>query len=478
METELLMSDDLLDDLAELVPPGGPAVHLVGGYLRDRLLGREPVDIDLLVEGAAGPFLTALSRRAGFEPVVFSRREPVTYRVAMGDWLIDVSSCRPGGLDEALARRDFTINALAFPLTRKEPGVPRTFESPLDPLGGLADLRAGRIRHITTAALEEDPVRLLRAVRLAVILDGFTLDPGLKTEIARRARLIDEAPAERILAEMEIILASQRAGIGLRMLAGLDLLFRIFPELEPLRDLAQNRWHRYDVLEHTLRCVAEADVLQGGYPAIAIDARLGVEDAEILKWAALYHDVGKAQTRQVGEDGAIHFYGHETVSARIVRTALARLRVGGRKSDRVRILVENHLRLTLLSSSPASEKSLRRLVHQMKYDTPLLCLLALADRRAGGGPDFDARMRALEGLTARVMGLLQMEGERVISPAPLLSGEEVMEILGIGPGPRVGSVIRWLTRLQVEERLSRHDEAVQLLRSLPPSRLQTLDDEA
>jgi len=468
------MSEDLLEVLADLAHGAGATVYVVGGYLRDRLLGREPVDLDLLVEGSASGFLHALSRRAAFDPVTFSRHEPITHRVAMDDWLIDVMACPPGGLVEELERRDFTINALAAPLaasaaTRLGPTI--------DLVGGLADLKAARIRHIHARGLDEDPVRLLRAIRLAVVLEGFTLDDSLKSEIRSRAAGIAAAPVERVLAEMEVMLASPRAGVALRLMEEMDLLFQILPELRPLAGLRQNRWHRYDALEHTLRCVQEADVLQAGYPALMIDTRLGVEDAEVLKWAALYHDAGKAGTARTGEDGEVHFYGHETLSAEIAAHALLRLRVSGRKLDRVHKLVESHLRLTLLAEGEASEKALRRIVHQLKYDTPLLCLLALADRRAGGGERFDERLARLERLAARLMGVFISEGEAVISPSPLLSGHEVMEILGLRPGPRVGSVMKWLTRLQVEERLTQRDEAVELLRSLPASRLNTLDDD-
>jgi putative nucleotidyltransferase with HDIG domain len=476
---DVRMFEDLLRDLARLAAASHATVYIVGGYLRDRLVGREPVDLDLLVEGSPAAFLHALSREAGFEPVVFSRREPITYRIAMGDWLIDVSACRAGGLHEALQRRDFTINALAAPLNpaaSHETGF--ALDAPIDPLGGLVDLKARRIRHITAQGLDEDPLRLLRAVRLAVALDGFRLDAELEREIRKRAHLIASCPAERILAEMEVILACDRAGAGLRMMAGLGLLFHVFPEMAPLKGLHQNRWHRYDVLEHTLRCVEEADGLQAGHPAIRIEAPLGVEDAEILKWAALYHDVGKASTAHPGDDGEIHFYGHETLSASLAEEALARLRLGRHKIDRVCTLIRNHLRLTLLEAGPMmSDKALRRLVHQLRYDTPLLCLLAMADRRAGGGPDFEQRLHDLELLAGRVMDVMLLEGARIISPPPLLTGDEVMRILGIEPGPRVGSVMRWLTRLQVEERLTRQDQAVALLKSLPASRLLTLDNE-
>ncbi len=472
------MSEELLDQIAALASRSSSTVYVVGGYLRDRLLGREPLDLDLLVEGSIAPFLDALSEKAGFEPVVFSRHEPITYRVAMDDWLIDVSACRRGGLDDALRRRDFTINAMASPLAGPHGAGGGELGKPIDPLGGLDDLKARRIRHITPRGLQEDPVRLLRAIRLAAVLDGFSLDPVLVSELERKAPLLESAPVERVMAEMEVILASPRAGMALRLMARSGLLFRVIPELASLQGLAQNAWHRYDAFEHTLRCVENADSLQDGEAAIGIDEPLGVEDAEILKWAAVLHDTGKAATALTDAEGVVHFYGHEAVSAEIATAALARLRASARKSARVHALVAAHLRLTLLCASESvSDRALRRLVHEVKHDTPLLCLLALADRLAGGGPDFERRYGQLQQLAARVLGVLRGEGEAVISPAPLLSGHEVMEILALPPGPRVGAVLRWLTKMQVEEKLSRHDDAVRLLQSLPPSKVLTLEDE-
>ncbi len=468
------MPEALLADLSDLAKATHATAWIVGGYVRDRLLGREPVDVDLLVEGDPGPFLTSLARKAQFSPVVFSRAEPVTWRIAMGDWLIDVTSCPPGGLPEAMARRDFTINALASPLAASDPAG----AAPVDVTGGIADLTARRLRHTSEEALDADPLRLLRAVRLAVILEGFQLDPGLKEAIRRRAHMISRPAPERVMQEVEVILASPRAAAGLRMMQETGLLFHVFPELRPLAGLAQNRWHRFDALEHTLVCVEQADQLQSGCPRIGLPDRLSPENAEVLKWAALYHDTGKAATARRGDDGDVHFHGHEVASASLTERALSRMRAAARKSDRICLLVENHLRLILLAEGPATPKALRRLVHQVGFDTPLLCLLALADRRAGGGPEFERRLELLETLAAQVVELLQSEGESVISPQPLLSGKDVMQILELTPGPMVGSVLRYLSRLQVEGRLTRREEAITLLRSLTPSRLVTLDDEA
>ncbi|HKY33211.1 MAG TPA: HD domain-containing protein [Candidatus Polarisedimenticolia bacterium] len=465
------MMQPLLEELARLAAGSGSRVYLVGGYLRDRLLGREPVDVDLLVEGDPAPFLASLARRARFDPVVFSRKTPVTYRTAVDEWLVDVSSFPRGRLGEELARRDFTINALAAPLDSPEGPI-------IDPTGGLPDLLARTIRHVSPESLDEDPVRLLRAVRLAVTLDGFVLHAELRAAMGRRAAAIAGAAAERVLAEMELILAAPRAGAGARILHDAGLLTRLLPELAPLEGLAQNRWHRWDALEHTLRAVEEADALQAGPPPAGFTGPPGLEDAEMVKWAALLHDTGKAATRTTDASGQTHFHGHETVSAELARRALARLRMPSRKAGRIELLVASHLRLSLLSAEPqASERGLRRLLHLVKSDTPLLCLLALADRRAAGGEASDLASARLEPWVERAMEMLQAEGERLIAPAPLLSGHDVMAVLGIGAGPRVGAVLRWLTRRQVDGRLKTREEAMEVLHGLPASTLLTLDED-
>ena len=256
------------------------------------------------------------------------------------------------------------------------------------------------------------------------------------------------------------------------------MLFHLFPDLAPLEGLAQNRWHDHDALEHTLRCVEETDRLQSGHEAIGVDAPLEAVEAEILKWSALYHDTGKAATADKDAEGETRFVGHETVSSEIARRVLQRYRVGRRRVERVCLLVANHLRLLLLAGEgTVTDRALRRLVHTVKHDTLLLCLLAVADRLSGGGPRQTERLAQVEGVAARALETLRTQGDQVVRPRSLLTGGEVMEILGLEPGPRVGSVMRWLTRQQVEAGLNSRTEAIRLLRSLTASGLDSLDDE-
>jgi len=440
---------------------------VVGGWVRDRLLSRPSADLDLVIEGEPRPFIDALGTLTGHPPVRFERAGIVTWRFVAAEGPVDVTSCPAGGLGPELRRRDITINAMAAPV--KAHGVDML--AVVDPLGGHADLVARRIRVTSEDALAADPLRLLRVIRLAVVLD-FTVERATLEAIAGMTEALARVAAERVAAEMEQILVSGRAAIGLRLMQQTGLLRQALPFLTPLEGLAQNRWHAHDALEHTLRACAAMERQRGSMPEIGLDEPVDGEDLEVLMWAALLHDAGKAATATRDEEGQVHFFGHEIASAEIAQRFLRDLRIAGRTIDRTTLLVRHHLRPILLSSgTEATERAVRRLVNLMKEDTALLCRLALADLEAAGGEHAAERRDSLHRLVARVMRASASEGGRLMAPSPLLSGEEVMELLAIGPGPRVGAVMRWLTRLQVDQRVTTRDEATALLRSLPPSRL-------
>lgn len=459
--------DSLLPRLGSLSLSLGIRLWVVGGWVRDRLLSRASADLDLVVEGEPRRFVAALTPITGHVAAQFERKGFVTWRMATEGGQIDITSCPPGGLDAELRRRDVTINAMAAPVGVRGADMLAV----VDPLGGYADLRARRLRATSAAALADDPLRLMRVIRLSVVLD-FMVELETLAIIDSMPETIATVAVERTSSEMGLILASGRGSVGLRLMQQTELLFHVLPFLVPLAELAQNRWHDHDVLEHTMRACAAAERLKGSMPEIGLGDPVIGEDLEILMWAALLHDAGKAATAARGEDGAMHFHGHEIESAAIATRFLQDFRVAGRIIERVVLLVRNHLRLILLSSgSEATERAIRRLVHAMKEDTPLLCRLALADLEAAGGAGAAGRRDRLRRLVARVMAVTASAGAHVMTPQPLLSGEEVMGILGIAPGPRVGAVMRWLTRLQVDQRIATREEAVALLRSLPPSRI-------
>lgn len=470
--------EEALAALKEAFPDRPDGILLAGGGVRDLILEREPRDIDLLLEasdsGARNAALARLEATAGMAPVVFERRLPITYRVVIREVVVDVSFFEPRALTEALGRRDFTMNSMAVPLGKIPPAGQRRSATiaphVVDPFDGLADLQSRRITLTAVNALDEDPLRALRAIRLAAELPELAIDEDLESTIRSVASRIVEPAPERISAEIEIIFATSRAGKSLRSMQALGLLFPIFPDLEPLRGLAQpRRHHDHDVLEHTMAAVEHADALATGCDGIG-SAPLDEERTRILKWAALCHDIGKAATASVGEDGTPHFYGHETVSAELAAAALSRLRVPGRIAAEVVALIEMHLRLGALASSGGGDRPIGRLVRASGARLLLLALLSIADRRAAGGIEVAERERTLMA-TARRAFALQNDLAARAAP-PLLSGIDVMRILNLQPGPRVGSILRWIERLHLEGRLASPREAEELLRGLPPPRIE------
>jgi len=472
----------LLSRLSAAPLAGRRPVFLVGGVVRDLLLGREPRDVDILMEAGPrerGGLLHALREALGTEPVVFDRRPPVTYRFVSEGAAIDASFCEAGGLTEELERRDFTINAMAVPLgaasraVEDAGGTARArqglAQQVIDPLGGLPDLAAGRIAPSTARSIRDDPLRMLRAVRLEATLPRFEITPALAAEIAAGAARLRETAVERISAEMTLILGSRRAGPALRRMDALGLLATVLPELEPLRGLRQPpRHHDHDALSHTLLAVQEADGLSEGCEALRT-APLCADATLVLKWAALLHDAGKAATARVGPDGVPRFHGHESVSSALAEETLRRLRVPTRIAEPAKTLVSMHLRLGALASAGAGDRPLMRLVRAAGDLLPLLALLALADRHASGGEGAAQGEAALVEVACRALRLRE-EFEASGGERPLLDGDEVMSILGIPPGPRIGSILRWLGRLRAEGRLAKKEEAVALLKGLPPPR--------
>jgi putative nucleotidyltransferase with HDIG domain len=474
----------VIELLARLARESGPAtIYVVGGVVRDLLLGRAPRDIDLLAEGndeAGRAALRRLSALAGMDPVLFDRRPPATHRVILEGVIVDLSLCRPGELRGALRRRDFAINAMAVRLdaidaAALETGAePDRFADPeqdlIDPFGGLADLRAGRLRATAAGSLEEDPLRMLRAVRLEGTLPGFHLTPELERGIAGLAPRIREAAAERISAEMDLAFESPGGGATVRRMEGLGLLPPLLPELEPLRGLRQPpEHHDHDAFEHTIRAVEATDGLVAGHEGLGLPS-LSAAEALLFRWAALLHDIGKAATATVDDEGRPHFYGHASVSASLAETALQRLRVPAVRIEPVLSLIRWHSRIGALATALAGERPIRRLVRTVGDLLPLVILLSLADRAAAGGKDPRGREAALLEIARRALAARAEVAATAASP-PLLTGRDVIGILGIDPGPRVGTILRWLDRLRTEGRIGTRREAVDLLRSLPPPRV-------
>ena len=390
---------------------------LVGGAARDWLRGAVPKDFDWAVPDPAGAAHALATQLGGAVFPLDTER---------GYWRVSA----PGGVQHDfvplpqdvtadLLRRDFTVNALAL----------TSVGAVLDPAGGQADLRARRLRMVAEENLRADPLRVWRAARFEVTL-GLRMEP--ETERAVRAVAAELRAggsalpaAERVRDEIHALLLHKDAAHGFLRLEDLGLLALTVPELREGLGVEQGGFHHLDVFRHGLEALHQL-----------IARRPDAERA--LRWAALLHDVGKPRTRVVDpETGRLSFHGHEKVGADLTRHILTRLKLPVGDVRHASALVGAHM-LPL----PGTEREARRFVHRRRELLPELLSLMLADREAARGPRStpESRHSYARGME-RVLAALE---EQPAPPPPLLRGTEIMALLGLPPGPRVGEAARAL----------------------------------
>ena len=442
---------------------------LVGGAPRDRALGRDTFDLDVVVDAAPEQAARAIARAAGGAACFELSEEFSGWRVVAreGSWQVDVQPLRGGSLAADLALRDFTVNAIAQPLTAGAPVQ--------DPLGGLADLAARRLRMASPRAFADDPLRALRMVRLALELD-LESEPDTARAAAAAANALRDASGERVFMELRRILASPRAPEGLWRMDELGLTAAVLPEIAALHGVDQSRYHHRDVHGHTLEVLEQAIALQADPAAVLGAADLAepvtallrepladeLTRGEALRWGALLHDVAKPLTSAVRPDGRVTFMGHDVRGAELARAVLARLRTSERLRAHVAALVRHHLRLGFLVHEPQRPLARRTVFDYLRSTSPVevdVTLLSVADRLATRGD------RAIEAIDthmrlARPMLAAALRWRQTGPPAPLWRGDELAAALGIATGPRLGEVLRELAAAQYAGEVSTREQAL------------------
>ena len=487
----LVPAGSLAERICALIRLRSRQAWLVGGYVRDRLLGRVSHDLDFVVPRGG----LALARRvadhlSGAFYALDAERD--VGRAILRDTngatiLVDIARWRSDDLRADLVARDFTVNALAYDIVNRGEII--------DPTGGLADLRAGVLRGPSSTVFQEDPIRLLRAVRLEAQL-GFHLEPATESWLRRDASLLRLTAAERIRDEMVRLLTLPEAARHLARLEETGLLTFVLPELAACRGVHQSPPHHFDVYEHTLEVVRHTEallrgleVLPGDKPTVAasplaplppplqpIGERLkshlmmptsgGRHRGQVLLWAALAHDWAKPLTQSVEQDGRIRFIGHEEQGAEMAAMRLATLCFSAEEVERVALIVRQHMRPSLLArAGGVTRRAIYRFFRDASDAGPDVLLLSLADHLGTHGPDLDRQVwEERLALVARMLAAYFDERE-IVEPRPLLSGDDLMAVLSIAPGPLVGELLMKLREAQAAGEVSSREEAVAFLRS-------------
>jgi len=448
----------------------GREAWLVGGAVRDRLLGRSTDDVDVALEGdPRGPART-IARATGGAAFRLSDAFGAWRVAGPGQaWHVDLVPLREGDILADLAARDFTINAMAEPLAGGDV---------LDPHGGQADLEARRVRMVSDAALADDPLRTLRAVRLVVEL-GLELEPLTGASVAAHAAEIARVAPERVFAELKRVVTAERAVEGLRLMDRVSVLAAVLPELRALRGVDQNEFHHADVFDHTLEVLEAVASLERDPAAVGLEHAAAVADllAEPLaddltrggamRFAALLHDAAKPATRGVRPDGRVTFIGHDAAGADLTRTVLRRLRSSQRLVEYVAALTRHHLRLGfLVHERPLDRRAVWQYLRATAPYSADVTVFTVADRLATRGRNAEGAIAAHVELAGDVLG----HAFEAPPSEPLVRGDELARELGIDAGPRLGELLAQLEEDRYAGAVATREDALRRARELVQER--------
>jgi poly(A) polymerase len=443
---ELERMAPVIDELGVLFEAAGHELALVGGPVRDAMLGREQSDLDFTT--SAHPDATE-KLLAGWGDATWDMgRDFGTIGCRRGPWTVEVTTYRSEAYDPSsrkpavnfgtslvgdLGRRDFTINAMAV----RVPG--RVVE---DPYGGVVDLahRLLRTPGRPEDSFSDDPLRMMRACRFTAQL-GFTVAPEVVAAMTDMAGRIEIVSAERVHDELVKLVLAPYPRRGLALMVETGLAAYVLPEL-PALALERDEHHRHkDVYEHTLTVLEQSIDLESRLPGGGPDL--------VSRLAALMHDVGKPRTRKFLDDGSVTFHHHDVVGAKLTRKRLQALRFSNDITDAVSHLVELHLRFHGYGTGEWTDSAVRRYVRDAGDQLDRLHVLTRADCTTRNQRKADRLRRTYDELEARIARL--QEEEQLDAIRPDLDGNQIMETLGIGPGRDVGAAYRFLLELRLDD---------------------------
>ena len=463
----------LVRALLRMAEQRGQELYVVGGTVRDWLLGRVPGDLDITVADDAAAWcrgLIAALKGGAFVPLGGDEEDAA--RVVWQGLTIDFSGFRLGArtIEADLVLRDFTVNSIgvAFAALLDESVIPTL----IDPLHGVADLRAQVLRACPQAFVD-DPLRMLRGYRLSATL-GFTLEETTRAEIARQAGLIGRSAAERITHELDLIMATGRAHAAMEGMAASGLLWQLIPDLARGVGMEQPGFHHLDVFHHSLAALGFMEEILAEpsrfYPESATEIGAYLKQPGMqsrLKWAALLHDLGKPLTMAVREDkgGRVTFYNHDQTGRDMVLQLGRQWRWGNENRERVAGLIAMHMQpfhlCNVRRDGPLSRKACLHLSKKAGDDLIGLFLLAMADSLAGKGEKKPPGLEAeLSGLLAEVLEIHAQYIQPALQGPRLLSGGDLIASFSLPPGPLFASILDALELARVEGEVTSREEAL------------------
>ena len=474
----------LLTKISLFLTEQGVKSYLVGGLVRDLLLGRDTADIDIAVAPDALEIAPKLATALGGKYVLLDKINRVGRVILVNEanrWELDFSTFRDT-IEQDLAQRDFTIDAMAIDLAQLGKGY--TELQLIDPFNGLDDIHQGMIRTVSETAFQSDAARLLRAVRLAAEL-GFSIDVQTESLIRRHSHLLSKVAGERVREELLRLLAVPQAGQFLASLDDLGLLTVMMPELAQTKGVSQPKEHFWNVFDHSMKTVAAASFLlrQGAWEYasadvlavtpwsemlaqhFALEVSRGSTRGSLLKLAALLHDIAKPQAKAIDADGRMRFLGHAKEGAALAVNILERLRFSGKEIKLVETMIRHHLRPMQMSHDGLPT---RRAIYRYFRDTGEagidILFLSLADHLATRGPNLDLTEWQEHAQTVEYILSQRFQQESVVVPPKLIDGHDLINIFGLSPGPKIGQLLEAVHEAQASGELATREEALAYIR--------------
>jgi len=443
-------------------------VWVVGGAVRDAILGRPITDIDLVTSGEPRSVARAVAAAAGGPAFPLSEEFGAWRVIARAGFVCDVAPLQGGSIEADLAKRDFSANAMAVPLDGA---------AVLDPHEGRADLEAGVLRVLGEQSYRDDALRPLRLARIATEL---SLEPDAETERLTRthAGRVPETSPERIWAELRRLVTADRVLHGLELADRLGLTTAVLPELDRLRGVEQSHFHHLDVYDHTLEVLREQLRLEDGLDEVfgpltpelrtVLNAPFADEltRMQALRFAALFHDMAKPDTRRELPDGRVSFIGHDHVGERLVVELCRRLRTSEKLASFLGGVTRHHLVLGfLVHERPLDRRAIYRYLRTCEPVEIEVTVLSCADRRATRGRNAEAAIAAHLDLAYEIMESA-LEWRRDGAPTPPLRGDELARELGIQRGPELGRLLEAIREGVFAGDVQDRDQAVGYARAL------------
>jgi poly(A) polymerase len=441
---ESVTKTPLLDSLGRMFYEAGYELALVGGPVRDAILGRVAPDVDLTTNATPDQILEVIKGKVDTHWEI--GKEFGTIGCRIGDDQIEITTYRTDQYEEDsrkpevrfgndlkhdLQRRDFTVNAMALTLPARE------F---VDPFGGLRDLEDKVLKTPGTPedSFGDDPLRMLRGARFASQL-GFEIEPETFEAMQAMRQRLEIISSERIQVELHKLMLGANPRMGLEALVDSGLAEIVIPELPALKLETDEHHHHKDVYQHTLTVVEQAIDYEKDYK---------LEPDFVLRFAALLHDIGKPATRKLEPGGAVSFYHHDVVGAKLASKRMKTLRFDNDTTKAVSKLVELHLRFFGYSDQAWTDAAIRRYVRDAGEELVRLHILTRSDVTTRNKRKAEQLSHAYDDLEKRIA--VVMEQEELNAMRPDLTGEQIMETLNLKPGPKVGQAYKYLLELRIE----------------------------